>query len=431
LVREKKEQNRSTKQGTRLKVDFNLLMSGTWVLEKKGNQRIHYFEKEMEDGKIIIYNALDIPSPLDSKLLDYLMLKSQENDWNEEVILPSISQVLKDLGLGKRKQTVERLKKALKILSNTRIEFHNCFIDNGVLKHFKEGTWELVSIGILTKYGFTKTKGRGNPLIVKVVFDDDFITLCKYSLGYKLVPYAPINGLRDTAYALYKWAWRWYNAEKNYGERWIGNGKSLVKWYKNELNSTANYKYPSKVLERVRSAIKQLNDHSEVPFFLQLKEENGNYKIEIYRKDQCSIKREIPFDKLSLLLRKVIIRLIKEKKHIKEPYALARSMSWKELENLLKDIVIASIPRDIWSYIVNNIIAKTDNPIAEAQKKEFESIVLGTEDKGSETYFAFKKAFLGKENTLTNLLKAFVPNWKSSIHDAKGLIQEAKMVYLR
>ena len=345
MVREKKEQNRSTKQGTRLKVDFNLLMSGTWVLEKKGNQRIHYFEKEVEDGKIIIYNALDIPSPLDSKLLDYLMLKSQENDWNEEVILPSISQVLKDLGLGKRKQTVERLKKALKILSNTRIEFHNCFIDNGVLKHFKEGTWELVSIGILTKYGFTKTKGRGNPLIVKVVFDDDFITLCKYSLGYKLVPYAPINGLRDTAYALYKWAWRWYDSEKGYGERWIGDGKKLVEWYKNELNSTAKYKYPSKVLERVRSAIKQLNDHPEVPFSFLLKEEKGTYKLEIYRKEGISPKREIPFDQLPGFLKRTVISLIEGKKHIREPFALARSMSWKELERLLKGVVVVSVPR--------------------------------------------------------------------------------------
>jgi len=226
----------------KLKIDFNLLMSGTWVLEKKGNQRIHYFEKEVGDGKIVIYNALDVPSPLDSKLLDYLMLKSQEDEWKQEIVLSSLSQIIKDLGLGKRKQTVERLKKALKILANTRIEFHNCFIDNGVLEHFKEGTWELVSIGILAKYGFEKIKGRGNPLVIKVVFDDDFLALCKHSLGYKLIPYTPINGLRDTAYALYKWAWRWFNTEKGYGERWIGNGKKLVEWYRNELNSTAKYK---------------------------------------------------------------------------------------------------------------------------------------------------------------------------------------------
>ena len=51
-----------TNHRTKLKVDFNLLQSGTWVLEKKGNQRIHYFEKEVEDGKIIIYNAFDIKS---------------------------------------------------------------------------------------------------------------------------------------------------------------------------------------------------------------------------------------------------------------------------------------------------------------------------------------------------------------------------------
>ena len=51
----------------KIKVDFNLLQSGTWVLEKKGNQRIHYFEKKIGNGRTIIYNALDVPSPIDSK----------------------------------------------------------------------------------------------------------------------------------------------------------------------------------------------------------------------------------------------------------------------------------------------------------------------------------------------------------------------------
>ena len=234
------------KKDTKLKVDFNLLQSGTRVLEKKGNQHIHYFEKEIDGGKIVIYNPLDAPTPFDSKVLDYLMKVSQENNWSQTIILPTISQVIKDLGLTKKKASAERIKRALKILKNTHIEFHNCFIDNGVLKHFKQGNWELISIGILGKYGFTKLKGRGNPLSIRVVFDDDFISLCRYSLGYKLIPYTPIQGLKDTAYALYKWAWRWFNNEEGYGERWIGNKKNLVNWYKNELNSTETTGTPLK-----------------------------------------------------------------------------------------------------------------------------------------------------------------------------------------
>ena len=407
----------------KLKIDFNLLMSGTWVLEKKGNQRIHYFEKEVNGGKVVIYNALDVPSPLDSKLLDYLMLKSQEDDWNQEIVLPSISQIIKDLGLGKRKQTVERLKKSLKILANTHIEFHNCFIDNGVLRHFKEGTWELVSIGILAKYGFKRIKGRGNPLAVRVVFDDDFLALCKHSLGYKLIPYTPINGLRDTAYALYKWAWRWFNSGEGYGKRWIGDAKKLVEWYKNELNSTANYKYPSKVLERVRSAIKQLNENPQVPFYLQLKEENGNYKVEIHLKNQCTLKREIPFDQLPGFLKRTIISLIERKKHIREPFALARSMSWKELERLLRDIIVVPVPKDIWEFITNDIMAKT--PV-ETEKKEFQETVLGVEDKDDEVLVAFESSKLKKKSLITTLLDTFTPNWRSFIQEAVGYLKEVR-----
>jgi len=331
------------KRNVNLKIDFNLLMSGTWVLERKGRQKIHCFEKKVGNGKIVIYNPLDAPSPLDSKVLDFLMVKSQENDWAKEIVIPAITHIVKALGLGKRKQTVERIKKALKILKNTHIEFYNCFIDTGVLKHFS-GHVHLVSISIISEYAFIPKKdgklGRGNPLQVKVVFSDSFISLCKHSLGYKLIPYAPIQGLRDTAYALYKWAWRWFNSEKGYGERRIGDGKKLVEWYKNELNSTANYKYPSKVLERINSAIKQLNEHEQVPFYLKLKQEDGSYTIEIHRKEHLVLKREVPFDKLAERDKAVLVsyaKAVAEEKKIQNVWGFLRSMDAEQVDKWLNE----------------------------------------------------------------------------------------------
>lgn len=417
------------KSDTKIKIDFNLLMSGTWVLEKKGRQRIHYFEKNVGDGKIIIYNALDVPSPFDSKVLDYLMKISQENDWKQTITLPAISTVIKELGLARKKQSIERFKKALKILKNTHIEFHNCFIDTGILDYFEKGNWELISIGIVAKYGFKAVKGRGNPIQVKVIFDNDFISLCKHSLGYKLIPYAPINGLRDTAYALYKWAWRWFNAEKGHGERWIGNGKKLVEWYKNELNSTANYKYPSKVLERVRSAIKQLNDNDQVPFFLELQEENGVYKIEIHRKDLRTLKREIPFDKLPKFLRNAVIRLIeRDKKHIKSPYALARSMSWKELEDILKKIAVVIIHEKTWEFLEFSI----EQAQNEREKRELlETILSHEKNDNNEVLVAVEKSKLKKGKVLYNLLDLFTPNWRTLVHDAVGYVEEEKLLKVK
>ena len=410
---------------TKIKFDFNLLMSGTWVLDNREEEKIFKFEKEVGEGKIIIYNPVDVPSPKDSKLLDYLMLKAQEQDWNNIVILPTLSQICKDLNIPKSKKTVERLKQSFEILSLTRIQFHNCFIDNGILEHFEEGQWQIISIGIINDYGFLPVRGRGNPIQVKVIFDKNFISICKYSLGYKLVPYAPIQGLRDTAYALYKWAWRWFNAEKGYGERWIGNGKKLVEWYKNELNSTAKYKYPSKVLERIKNAIEQLNNNSEVPFYLQLKEENG-YKLEIYRKDQCTLKREIPFDKLPAILKKTVIKLIEQyKKHIKEPYAFARSMSWKELEDLLKKVVIIPISQDTWDFLEFSM-QKSRN---EREKMELQQTILSTEKKeNGEVYITVEKSKLKKNNTLYKLLDFLTPNWRTFIQDAVGYVEEKKLV---
>lgn len=416
------------KTDTKIKIDFNLLMSGTWVLEKKGKQTLHKFEKELGEGKVIIYNALDVPSPLDSKVLDFLMLKAQENDWTKEIEIGSLRQIAKEVGLGVDKRRINRLKWSFEILVNTRIRFENCFIDTGVLKYF-EGKTEVVNIGILSDYSLKRVKGRGNPLAVKVIFNDNFLALCRYSLGYKLIPYAPINGLRDTAYALYKWAWRWFNAEKGYGERWIGDGKKLVEWYKNELNSTANYKYPAEVLRRVRSAIKQLNEHNQVPFYLELHEENGNYKVEIHRKDLCTLKREIPFDKLPKFLRDAVIEFTKRnKKHIKEPYALARSMSWKELEELLKKVLVVPVPETTWSFIEFSL----ENMQNEKEKRELQKTILSHEKMDSgEVYMAVEKARLKKGNALYSLLDMFSPNWRTLVHEAVGYLKEEKLAATR
>lgn len=408
----------------KIKFDFNLLLSGTWVLDNRNEKEIHYFEKTVGKGKIVIYNALDIPSPRDSKLLDYLMKISQENDWNKEIVLPSISKALKDLGLGRSKRDINKFEYSLKILKNTHIEFHNCFIDNGILEYFEEGDWQLISIGIIAKYGFKPIKGRGNPLQVKVIFDNDFIAICRHSIGYKLIPYAPIQGLRDTAYALYKWAWRWFDSSKGYGERWIGNSKSLIQWYKNELNSTANYKYPSKVLERVSNAIKQLNNNPEVPFYLQIKKENNSFKIEIYRKEKVTTKREIPYDKLPHILKQTIISLARRKKHIQNEYALARSMSWKEIEDSLKKVAVVSIPEDAWE--IFEIVFQTN----QKEKEEFDKTVLAVSHSKAtgEVFISAEKSKFKGRNILTKLIDVAYPKWKDNLHDAVKWAESEKIL---
>ena len=408
----------------KIKFDFNLLLSGTWVLDNRNEKEIHYFEKTVGKGKIVIYNALDIPSPRDSKLLDYLMKISQENDWNKEIVLPSISKALKDLGLGRSKRDINKFEYSLKILKNTHIEFHNCFIDNGILEYFEEGDWQLISIGIIAKYGFKPIKGRGNPLQVKVIFDNDFIAICRHSIGYKLIPYAPIQGLRDTAYALYKWAWRWFDSSKGYGERWIGNSKSLIQWYKNELNSTANYKYPSKVLERVSNAIKQLNNNPEVPFYLQIKKENNSFKIEIYRKEKVTTKREIPYDKLPHILKQTIISLARRKKHIQNEYALARSMSWKEIEDSLKKVAVVSIPEDAWE--IFEIVFQTN----QKEKEEFDKTVLAVSHSKAtgEVFISAEKSKFKGRNILTKLIDVAYPKWKENLHDAVKWAESEKIL---
>jgi hypothetical protein len=413
----------------RLKIDFNLLQSGTWVLEKKGNQRINYFEKEIGEGKIIIYNPFDVPSPKDSRVLDYLMMKSQENDWSEIVVIPSLREFCKEAKVS-TEMNYAPLKRSLKILASTRIMFCNCFIDSGVLKHIEAGDYEEVNIGILESYSIGKSV-RGRPTPVKVVFNRDFIALCKYSLGYKLIPYAPIKGLRDTAYALYKWAYRWYDSSKGYGERWIGSGKTLVDWYKNELNSVAQYKYPSEVLRRINVAIKQLNENPKVPFGLNLKEENGNYKIELYRKEGVVLKtkREIIFDKLPVALREAVIRLIEKKKHVKDSYALARSMSYRELEVLMQKLVVIQLPKSTWEMIetLYSDIRDFEPEDVKRSKREVIEAPIGKEVKGDFVYLVVEKEKLNEKHSFYKTLEAIIPSWRDGLQKAVSYLKEVEI----
>ena len=137
-----------------------------------------------------------------------------------------------------------------------------------------------------------------------------------------------------------------------------------------------------------------------MPFYLQIKQEDGNYKIEIYRKEQYSLKREIPFDKLPNFLRKAIIRLIERKNHINEPYALARSMSWRELENMAKRIAVITVQRSTWE-VIENLSQRFRN---ELEKRELLETVLSVERLGDKTLIAVEKSKLKKAIPYTNSL---------------------------
>jgi hypothetical protein len=408
----------------KLKIDFNLLMSGTWVLrENAAVLELEIFEKEVDGGKVVISSPIGLPGTKEARLLDYLMMQSQEQGWAKVIEFPSLNSLAKATKFSTKNSFME-LRISLRLLRRLTIEFHNCFIDTGVLKYF-EGDSEIVEIGIIQGFQIRRNKekrNRGYP--VKIVFDDNFLALCQHSFGYKLIPYTPIKNLRDTAYALYKWAWRWYNTEKGYGERWIGDSKSLIQWYKNELNSTANYKYPSKVIERINSAIKQLNNNPEVPFYFQVKKINNSYKIEIYRKEKINTKREIPYDKLPHVLKQTIINLAKRKKHIQNEYAFARSMSWKEIESAFKKVAVVSIPKDAWE--VFEIVFQT-NP---KEKEEFDKIVLAVSHSKAtgEVYISAEKSKFKSKNILTKLLNVAMPKWKEYLHDAVKWIEGEKVL---
>jgi len=155
-----------------------------------------------------------------------------------------------------------------------------------------------------------------------------------------LVPpsaWAEIRKLRkEVAKRLYMLALEYKTAEKS--QEWkIFIDNNLKEWYRNALNSLADPKHlrPSIILKRLRGAIEEINEKTNLRMELQQTEE-GNYCIKVEELAPAGSEvLTIPFDELSddeKALLVAYVEAIAEEKKIKNIWGFLRSMTSRQVK---------------------------------------------------------------------------------------------------
>jgi len=345
------------------KVDHNIILAGLLTtdadtvigkLERASKgviKGLYYLEKEIPAGKVYILNGAEFPNAEAVDLLLYLLWYAEKNGWRRNLEIKSLNRIaievfgIKRIG-GEHKKRIERLL--------TIWKFHGYYFPDSF-------TWRGAKItaqfGVIDDWKI-RSQGKGKSAIVEISFNEEFLEICKHTDWYRRPSWLEIRKLRkEIAKRLYMLALEYKPGERS--KEWkIYIDADLKHWYRNAMNSLANpeHLYPKLIIEkRLKPAVEEITAKTNLRMELQQTEE-GNYCIAVreksYKIEICR-KQEIPFDDLPKVLREAVIKLIERKKHVKDPYALARSLSEKELESYTKKLETATVSKEVYELLAD------------------------------------------------------------------------------
>ncbi len=323
------------------KIDHNITLAGLLVTdadqvigklqrEEKGPLKgLYAFKKKIPTGEVYICNGAEFPNADAVDLLLYLIIKLEDNNWERKLNFRSIRQILREVfDVGASKFWVSKLERLLIIWKNHSFYFPGSFI--------WEGKRTKAYFGVIENF-IIEPQGKGKPAKIEIIFDEKFLEICQNTTWYRRPPWAEIKKLRkEVAKRLYMFALEYKPAEKS--KEWkIFLDNNLKEWYRNALNSLADPKHlrPSIILKRIKGAIEEINEKTNLRMELQ-KTEEGNYCITVEEVAPAGSEvLEIPFDKLSDDDKAILVAYVEavaEEKKIQNIWGFLRSMTSRQLK---------------------------------------------------------------------------------------------------
>jgi hypothetical protein len=323
------------------KIDHNITLAGLLVTdadqvldklerEKSGILKgLYTFKKRIPTGDVYICNGAEFPNADAVDLLLYLIIKLEDNKWKRKLCIESVRKLLKEVfNVSTSKFWTEKLRRLLIIWKNHSFYFPGSFI--------WEGKRIETYFGVIEDFEIDKP-GKGKPAKVKITFNEKFLEICQNTTWYRRPPWAEIKKLRkEVAKRLYMFALEYKPAEKS--KEWkIFLDNNLKEWYRNALNSLADPKHlrPSIILKRIKGAIEEINEKTNLRMGLQ-KTEEGNYCITVEEVAPAGSEvLEIPFDKLSDDDKAILVAYVEavaEEKKIQNIWGFLRSMTSRQLK---------------------------------------------------------------------------------------------------
>ncbi len=329
----------------RPKIDHNITIAGLLLTDadkavlktERANENpikgLLFFKKKIPSGTVYILNGAEFPNAEAVDLLLYLIWKVEQNNWERKLTLESLNRLAQEVfGVKKfgrsEKKIIER--------SLTIWKFHGFYFPNSFIWQGKRTT---AQFGVIDDW-VIESQGRGKPAKLEISFNEKFLEICKNTDWYRRPPWLEVRKLRkEIAKSLYLLALEYKPAEKS--QEWkIYIDNDLKGWYRNALNSLADPKHlrPSIILKRLKRAIEEINEKTNLRMELQQTEE-GNYCITVEEvAPPGSEVLEIPFDKLTEEEKALLVAYVEavaEKKKIKNVWGFLRSMSTRQVKSWL------------------------------------------------------------------------------------------------
>jgi len=240
-----------------IKQDINFLEYPLWQPEIKSKEA-----KVWKDREGFIYRAgYKVPSKTDFLFLLYLLMRSQQNDWKDDMVFTQ-KEILKGCSLEAGKWWRDRLKDSLERWANVTLKFEGTFYD---------GTEYLVmNFGIIDDWDIEKDTRH-----LRVRFNPKWLLRIRESNFFKYLDFEQIKALQGPiAIRLYELLIKTFKGRNT----WKIDARKLAE------KIPIKEKYPAHIIKKVEAAVKRINSNTSLKIDLEVERPKRGKAIFTFRK---------------------------------------------------------------------------------------------------------------------------------------------------
>jgi hypothetical protein len=302
-----------------IKQDINFLEHNLWSPRER-DKKIVYQTIDSDRYKLISYDGL--PNKVDMMILYYLLLFSQNKRYKRTIKL-SMYEILNGCNIHPNPERKERLKESLERWKNVSINFQGVFY-NGV-------EYEQISFGILDTWSIVKGENK-----VEIKFNEEWLYKIKNSNFFKYISFTEMKDLRSPiAIRLYEILSKSFYKR----DRWEISSQKLA------VKIPLSQKYHSKIIEKIKPAVKIINEKTSLNIKMNVKKTKKNDGIITFQKVSKSL--------LDIMKEEQKIEGIKQEKGF-DKEKLLKSFTDKEIEQQKKEYIEKELPKNKYLTKIHN-----------------------------------------------------------------------------
>jgi len=247
---------------TLIKQDINFLEYPLWIQDKKKAEKMESGMVWRMDGGFLYKTTYKPPTKVDQIFLFYLLSKSQEEDWCDELEL-SRFEMLRACEMGTSKYWYDRLEDSLNRWMEVKVEFSGTFYDGE--------DYLSVNFRIVDLWALKKDDGKK----LKIRFSKEWLSCIKNSNFFKHIKFDDIKALRSPlASRLHELLMKTFRGR----DVWEIGAKKLAD------KIPMKEKYPADIIPKIQTAIKRICEKTDLRVVLEVRKPERGKAILRFRR---------------------------------------------------------------------------------------------------------------------------------------------------